>query len=371
MLGGVGLNKYASEKQVRLTHIDLMESIAIFFVVTYHATAYSFDFMNNGSVSDYLIYFCRTILSTCVPIFFFANGYLLLNKSFDFRKHIKKILHIVFIIFIWALILMPLYLLVSGQPISLNSIIVPVLNMDTEWSMNLFWYLGALVCIYILFPLLKLAFDKDKRCFAFFTIVCGIFTFGFKFFNEIVILLSPFTHSLENGLELPILTMFNPFRGSFGYSFVYFCVGGILGGNEDKILSISKTKRNVISVFGILISCSCLFTIGVLHSKLIKGEVWDIVWNGYDTVFTFLNVIFIYVLCLNYKKDYNFIRDVSLNTLGIYFIHGLLLRLTNGIFEFEILRNLPLNLVYSFVVLIICLLISKVMKKIPVLKKLV
>lgn len=165
--------------------------------------------------------------------------------------------------------------------------------------------------------------------------------------------------------------MFNPFRGSFGYSFVYFCVGGILGEYEDKVLSISKTKRNVFAIFGIPISCTCLFAMGILHSKLIKGEVWDIVWNGYDTVFTFLNVIFIYVLCLNYKKDYSFIRNVSVNTLGIYFIHGLLLRLTKGIFEFEILCNLPFNLVYSFVILCICLLISIVMKKIPVLKKLV
>ena len=370
-VGGVDLSKCDLVKQGRLAHIDLMESIAIFFVVTYHATAYSFDFLNYGSVSDYLLYFFRTILSTCVPIFFFANGYLLLNKSFDFKKHIKKIVHIVLIIFIWALILMPLYLFVSGQPISLKSIIVPVLNMDTGWSMNVFWYLGALICIYILFPLLKLAFDKDKKIFFFFTIVCGILTFGFKFFNEIVLLLSSFTHSLENGLELPILTMFNPFRGSFGYSFVYFCVGGILSEYEDKVLLISKTKRNVIPICGILISCTCLFAMGVLHSKLIKGEVWDIVWNGYDTVFTFLNVIFIYVICLNYKKDYSFIRNVSVNTLGIYFIHGLLLRLTNGIFEFEILRNLPFNLVYSFVILCICLIISIVMKKIPVLKKLV
>ncbi len=358
-------------KQNRLTYIDLMECIAIFFVVAYHATAYSFDFVSNGSVANYLIYFCRTILSTCVPIFFFVNGYLLLNKPFNFKKHISKILHMFIIIFIWAFVLMPLYLIISGQSISLNAIVVPILNMDTGWSMNLFWYLGALICIYILFPLLKLAFDKDKKLFYFFTIVFAVLTFGFKFFNEMVILLSPFTHLLENGLELPIITMFNPFRGSYGYSFVYFCVGGIMFEYKDKVLSIPKTKRNVISVFGILVSCVCLFVMGVLHSKLIKGEVWDIVWNGYDTIFTFLNVIFLYVLCLNYKKDYGFIRTVSTNTLGIYFIHGLLLRLTIGVFDFEFLRNLPFNLVYSFAILCICLLISIVVKKIPIINKLV
>jgi surface polysaccharide O-acyltransferase-like enzyme len=119
------------------------------------------------------------------------------------------------------------------------------------------------------------------------------------------------------------------------------------------------------------LSCFCLFIVGVLHSKLIKAEVWDIVWNGYDTIFTFLNVIFIYILCLNYKKDYSFIRAISTNTLGIYFIHGLLLRLLNGIFTFDILRNLPFNLVYSFAIVCICLLISVLIKKIPIIRKLV
>ena len=184
-------------------------------------------------------------------------------------------------------------------------------------------------------------------------------------------LLSPFTHSLENGLNLPVITMFNPFRGAYGYSFVYFCVGGIIYENESKILSFSKSKRNVISVFGIVVSCFCLFVMGVLHSRLIKGEVWDIVWNGYDTIFTFLNVMFIYLLSLNYKKDIGFIRAISKNTLGIYFIHGLFLRLTIDVFEYDYLKNLPFNLVYSFAILCICLFISVLLKKIPLLKNLV
>ena len=355
----------------RLTFIDLMESIAIFFVISYHSTAYSFDFISEGSFLNYLSYFLRTILSTCVPIFFFANGYLLLNKTFDLKKHIKKIFHIIIITFIWALILMPLYLIIEGSPVTLSSVITPILYLDTAWGMNLFWYLGALICIYIFFPLLKLSFDSNKKIFLFFTVICAVLTFGFKLANEVVVAASTFTHSFENGLDLPVITMFNPFRGIRGYSFVYFCVGGLMHEYKDRILSIPKFKRNVCSVLGIIISCTSLFLMGVVHSKFIDGAVWDIVWEGYDSVFTFLNVIFIYVLCLNYKKDCAFIKKISCNTLGIYFTHTLVLRLTKPIFTFEILQNIPFNLVYSFIVLCICLLISIIIKKIPLLKRLV
>ena len=262
-----------SLKSSRLTHIDLIETVAIFFVVSYHATKYSFDFLNSGSVVDYLLYFFRTILSACVPLFFFANGYLLLNKSFDLKKHIKKILRLLVIVFVWSFLLMTLYLLIAGESLTLHNIIVPILNMEVRWGMNLFWYIGALICIYILFPLLKLAFDKDKKAFYFFIIICALMTFGYKFINEIVLLLSPFTNAFENGIDLPVVTMFNPFRGSYGYSFVYFCIGGIIGENKEKVLSISKKKRNIISIFGILVSCICLFVIGVLHSRYIKNEL--------------------------------------------------------------------------------------------------
>lgn len=371
VFGGIVMEQKISLKTNRLIHIDLIETVAIFFVVSYHATKYSFDFLNSGTAVDYLLYFFRTILSTCVPLFFFANGYLLLNKSFDLKRHIKKIFRLLVIVFVWSFLLMILYLLIAGENLTLHAIVVPILNMDVQWGMNLFWYIGALICIYILFPLLKLAFDKDKKLFYFFIIVCTLLTFGYNLINEIVLLLSPFTNAFEKGIELPVVTMFNPFRGSYGYVFVYFCIGGIIGENKEKVLSLSKKKRNIISIFGILVSCVCLFVIGILHSRYIKNEVWDIVWNGYDSIFTLFNVIFIYALCLNFNKENRFISCISKNTMGIYIIHGLLLRLIDGIFENGMLCNLPFNLIFSLAILSICLLISMCMKKTPVLKNLV
>ena len=356
----------------RLSHIDLLESIAIFFVVTYHSTIYFYDILQDNSILNNLLYFGRTILSTCVPLFFFANGYLLFNKEFILSKHIKKTIRLILLVFIWGLILMPVYMIIAGEPLRINTIISSILNLDVPWGMNLFWFLGALICLYILFPALKALYDKSEKSFLFFTIACAILTFGFVFCNQVLSFFSTVSHHNLGSLGYPALTMFNLFRGSYGYSFVYFCVGGLINKHEDKILSINKTTRNIIAIIGLLISCACLFLVGVYYSRFVDGNIWDVVWNGYDTVFTFFNVLFIYVLCLNYQKNYRFIRGISRNTLGIYFTHGLIIRLTRPwIKTQDIMCNLPINLLYAFFIVCICFLICILLRKIPVLKKLI
>ena len=356
----------------RFSHIDLLESIAIFFVVTYHSTLYTFDILQDNSILNNFLYFGRTILSTCVPLFFFANGYLLFNKEFILSKHIKKTIRLILLVFIWGLLLMPIYMIIAREPLRIKTIVLSLLNLDIPWGMNLFWFLGALICMYILFPALKALFDKSEKSFLSFTIACAVLTFGFVFGNQVLSFLSTVSHHNLGSLNYPALTMFNPFRGSYGYSFVYFCVGGLIYKYEDRILSVKRAKRNTIAIIGLLVSCGCLFLVGVFYSKYFDGKLWDVVWNGYDTVFTFFNVIFIYLLCLNYQKNNIFIRNISYNTLGIYFTHGTIIRLTRPwIKTQDLFCNLPVNLLYAFLIVCVCLLICILLRKIPVLNKLI
>lgn len=354
----------------RLAHIDLLESIAIFFVILYHSTIYSFDITQDNSMINYLLYFGRTILSTCVPLFFFANGYLLFNRPFDLRKHIKKIVRIILLVFIWAFLLMPTYLLIAGEPLNFSTIISNILGITIDWGMNLFWYLGALICMYILFPALKALFDTSKKAFVFFIIVCALLTFGLVMGEQVLNFLSILLNHNLNFLNSPLLMMFNPFRGYYGYSFVYFCLGGLIYTYEKRILEIQKTKRNIISGFIILLSCVFLFLCGIFGSM--TGTLWDVVWNGYDTIFTLINVLAIYVLCLSYSNNNKLIKMISCNTLGIYFIHGLIIRLTKPSIEsFEMLCNLPSNIIYAVLILLICLLVCLLLRKLPLLKHLI
>lgn len=355
----------------RIAHIDLMECIALFFVLFYHSKIYSFDILQNDSAEYYLLYYLRTILSTCVPLFFFCNGYLLFNKEFNLRRHIKRCTRLILLVFIWGIILMPLYMLIDGKTIRIKTVVLSILNLDTKWGMNYFWFIGALICIYLLFPALKALFDRSKKSFMFFLVVCFIFTFGFTIGNHIFIFSNIITKIDYLSINYPLLTMFNPFRGTYGYSFVYFCIGGEAYIYEEKLLLIKKSKRNIISIFGLVLSCLGLFLIGVVFTKYIDGELWDVVWNGYDIIFTFFNVLFIYTLCLNYTKDFSLIRNISYNTLGIYFLHGLIIRISRPwINSLEVLCSFPINIIYAFLIMIVCLLLCLFIRKIPILRKL-
>lgn len=238
--------------------------------------------------------------------------------------------------------------------------------------MNFFWFIGALVCIYLLFPALKQLFTSNKKAFVLFTAACAALTFGVVLGNQALTFLSFILHHNLGDLNYPILKMFNPFRGIYGYSFVYFCFGGLIYPYESKIRAIPSKKRNTVAIIGMIVSCLLLFLVGMFYSICWDEKVWDVVWNGYDTVSTFCNVFFIYLLCLNYNLNSRFIRLISQNTLGIYFTHGLIIRLTwPWIKGFPALFNLPFNIVYAFLIVCVCLVLCLFLKKIPILRKLV
>lgn len=41
-------------------------------------------------------YFLTALLAVTLPLFFFVNGFLLFGKTFDAKKHGKKIIHMAF-----------------------------------------------------------------------------------------------------------------------------------------------------------------------------------------------------------------------------------------------------------------------------------
>lgn len=313
-----------------------------------------------------------TVLSTCVPLFFLVNGYLLFKEEFNLKKHIYRIIRLILLTIIWAFILMFIYMIIKGRPINAKIIIESILRLDITWSMNIFWFMGALVCIYILFPALKALFNTNKKAFIFFVITCSILTFGFIIGNHLLVLAKNSFHFNIPSIDTLFLTMFNPFRGMHGYTFVYFCIGGLLYAYEDYILSIKRQKRNLISIIGIILCCTFLFLIGIYYTKVVDGKIYDVVWNGYDTIFTFFNSIFIYILCLNFTKSNTFVTNISKNTLGIFFTHGIIIRLTQSwIKTYPILCSFLVNIIYSFLIMIICLVICSFIKKIAILKRIV
>ena len=118
-----------------------------------------------------------------------------------------------------------------------------------------------------------------------------------------------------------------------------------------------------------------LFVVGVVLSNVQK-ECWDVVWDGYDTIFTFVNVFCIYSLCTKYVGKENWFRKiisaVSGNTLGIYFIHMSIIPIVGMlVYSVWFLGNVPGNLIFAALVLLASLGVVLGIKKVPLLKMLV
>ena len=119
-----------------------------------------------------------------------------------------------------------------------------------------------------------------------------------------------------------------------------------------------------------------LFLYGVYTSKLINGH-WDVVWNGYDTIFTACSVCALFLLSMNYKvtKENLVTKAIGIvgnNTLGIYFIHEIFTYLTLDFMKSkEMFGNYFVQIIYGLFILLISTVATLMLKKIPVISRLV
>lgn len=364
----------------RIAWIDLLETIAIFSVVLCHCTSHIANAsLPVASHAFYLHYALRSITAVCVPLFFFANGYLLFTHPFDLKRHFRKIIKFILIAVFWYTLTLAFLILLHCDQLVTGGLSNTIASL--KYGVTHLWYLGALVCLYIFFPLLKVVHDHHRQVFIYFTLICAAITFGNTLLNNAMTFFSNFID--HQGLiytDTNFLNIFNPFRGMYGYTFVYFCLGGVVAYYFDKIKAITRHRRNLIAVCGLIIGWLGLFGLGFMYSKA-SGKIWDNIWYGYDSIFALIATISIFLLCLNFKHDNLIFRTISCNTLGIYLIHMLVIYALTTWFNGFIMQYAspfsPVPFIVSFVGIIIytaCVLalslgLTMLIKKIPLAKR--
>lgn len=271
------------------------------------------------------------------------------------------------------LFLMP----IEGEWLSIKQFIISLWNWKQGW-INHLWYMGALICIYLLFPLIRSTFDYCKVIFNYWVIICLLFAFGNVILCMLVTLVYHYVMGGHEYLSYNFFNMFNPLRGLDGHAFAYFSIGCFVGGNQETIQRITSKysfMNRFFMLIVILLSTLLLGIWGVFSSKL-TGSLWDVVWNGYDTVFTLINVLAIYLLSEYYNgtgKIGRYIQMISKNTLGIYFTHEIFIHLfvRMGVKLLPCANNYLFNVIYALLIMLMCLVITLFIKRIPILRGLV
>lgn len=342
--------------------LDIMKSLSIIFVIAYHTGAINNNFITLPGTNTYINYFITTLLATCVPMFFFVNGFLLLNKPIDLKKHVSKIGRMIFLYFLWGIITYPIVYYVKGVPFTTESIWADFMASKTGYTNHL-WFLSAMVGIYILYPLIKSVFDNQRSVFNYFLIGVFIMSFGTRFISQLFDIINyNTTGELDWGMTKFILS-FNKFSSSYGFAMVYFMLGGIVYKYKDY-----KMKRWIslsITVISMLLSLSY----GTMMS-LASNELYDVVWSGYDIIPTITMVIGLFYFFNSFKYTNTPFTKLSIligrNSLGIYLLHNIIILTTRPIYmEMWNANNFLIRYLYIVLVLLITLLITLFIKKIP------
>ncbi|HEY4784447.1 MAG TPA: acyltransferase family protein [Bacteroidales bacterium] len=352
----------------RFDYVDLLKTIAIFFVLIYHFSIINIDFIHNEDWTCYLNYYLKSILSTCVPLFFFVNGGLLMNKSdLDIKKHVRKVIKIILLTIVWGIITLILLSLIKGEHLTFNEIIGGAF-FHKQGRIKHLWFFEAMVVIYIFYPLLFNTIKTSPKAFYFFAAAVFIFTFLNTFIGEFAKLISVTLKVFEstNFESKNYFSEFNALRGIYGYSIGYFILGGILFNYQKQVRT---QKAMILSIVLLPISMGLLVLYGVKVSES-QHKIWDTVWNGYDSIFTCINVILLFTLSLYYKHSGTFgkiVRIIAENSLGIYLIHLIIKPI--------ITSAIPLSgtlgtLVFAVSSLFLSLFIALTIKKIPIVRNL-
>lgn len=355
----------------RYDFIDLLKTIAIFFVVMFHFNCLQIDFLNDNDTISYFNYFIKSVLCTCVPLFFFVNGALLLNKqSLDLKSHIFKMGNIIILTVVWGIITLLALSIIRDERLSFLEVLKGVYYLKNGW-INHIWFLEALICIYIFFPLIFYVFKNNVNSFYFFFFCVMLLTFGNTFISNSATVISFLSQKmLDSHLTQNHFKEFNPFRGMHGYSIGYFLLGGLLFYHKD---SINTKKYRLIAIIAIPLSMLLLFLYGIIVSKK-QNLIWNIVWYGYDTIFALVLVAAIFILSLKYQYKGIVGKGIHLigeNSLGIYFLHIIIGDFLKPLYsEIEFNETIVVNVIFALIILLGSLFTVLFLKRIPIIKHL-
>ena len=358
----------------RIPYIDLLETVAMLFVIAYHLSNYSYKFLEEPGLLPVIQYYLRSCLVCCVPLFLTVNGYLLFRHDLNLKKHLLKTLRYALVTLFWAVITLLDYNRAYGISSGLRQFFTDLLT----WRGGVIhlWYMGALVIIYLIFPVLKLVYDNDRRLLLYVAAMVAVFTFGNRLLNYVWTIYQGFRGVRQVwATNYNFFSMFNPVQSIPAYTLVYFCLGAYLPDFLGWLEQFPRKRVNLTASLGLALLCGVHMVFFWLIWRSMVNYYCPI-WYGYETLSGGLITLCMAVLLANYRgenpKFAKVLKWISVNTLGVYFIHmAVIYPWKEQLCAIKPLYNLPCNLICAALVLALCTAITALLKKIPLIRYLV
>lgn len=292
-----------------------------------------------------------------VPIFFMISGITLIDyrDRYNTKEFLKRRIKKTFIPFIcWSIIGM-IYFTFLKNGFSIFEINrTQFFNAITDTKcIGIYWFFLELFCVYLCMPLFA-AIDKKvrKEVFSYLLIVCLIFNCILPFLNDL----------FKQNLVLPITVQV----GS-GY-LLYIIIGYLL--HTTKFDKITEVFIYILGLIGLLLHIFGTYNLSMQAGKIIGT------YKGYNNLpcILYSTAVFLAIknICNKIKNTsyLTIINKMKKYTFSIYLIHWYVIDLITNFFELDV-HTIVYRLGMPIIVIPICILITYLIRKIPILKYIV
>lgn len=289
----------------RYISLDKCRLTACLMVIMLHVAATGF-FIDPDTTRWRAFNFADTMVRGCVPLFFMISGSLFLQKETLSTKKLfqKNIMNLVFLYLIWS-VFYEIIACINGSHFQPASFFLAVIKGHYH-----LWFIPAMVTAYLVTPIIHHVLHGQKINSRYLLFLFGIIT------------ILTVNLALIPGLPTIAKTMLNKLDLT-NIQYVGYMVWGYFLSRKQ-----FGKKAKLISV-AVYIICGILTAVANRQYSIAHGYAASWLY-GYFTIPTFIQATAIYVYFqsnwpLREKAPAHFLQEVSGYTLGVYFLHPMIL----------------------------------------------
>lgn len=339
--------------KIRVAYIDILNIIAIIAVIALYCNGIVHGNPNARAWNTSLIVECLCYFA--VPLFCMLSGATLMNyrQKYDTKTFFKKRVVKVLIPFIfWAVIMFVWKIFTNRLDISNYTLTDWINAFFSNKEESTYYFMFTIMGLYLTMPLFSLMANENCRKGLWLTVLL-FFIFN-AFLPNILIL---FNINYNNSLSVNI------------GSYTIFIILGYLLSTQN----ISKKYRIIIylsAIVGLIYRYITTFVLSKEAGYVVKDTWGYTSWHSIllaSAVFLFVKNMNIYEKIKKYEK---YIATIAGCSFGIYLIHQIVMYYETSLLSINVAswqwRTIGVLSTY-----IICLLIISILKRVPILKKVV
>ena len=360
----IKLNNIIERKKVnlmkRIEYIDIIETIAIFFVVYIHNNT----IIGNTSMANITLQFSSII---SVPLFYMCNGTLLFSRKLNIKRLYKKSLMVFISIALWKIIYALLSIGSNFFKIEKKEIFYYIIANNylkgTYVPAGHFWFTNKLIALHTIFPIIKIIYDNYNFMMKYIYLYLFFCSFIHIEINE---WLSYFCKKYK--FYCFNINPLNDYKivGSCHICF-YFLIGIVF--HNSFYNKKNSLKTNILLLISFIFSF--IFLIFCKYVQLggtLKGE-WVRLNNDYCRLATVLvcSTFYCFICSIDFS-NWNILNKIcsfiSIRTMNIYIIHYFV-GMRYGKYENREKKSILRHVIKVFITILISFLLTEPITFIP------